>query len=91
MKRFPAKDPAAVKDYKWDWSDWLDGDTIATHTVTAEDGITKDSSSITDDSTSVTVWISGGTAGSEYQITCQIVTTGGRTDGRTAIFSIRNQ
>lgn len=78
------KDPAAVLDYKFDWSDWLEsGETISTRTVTAESGITVDSSSITDTNTSVTVWLSGGTAGVNYDVTCRIVTSASRTDERT--------
>ena len=78
------KDPSAVLDYKFDWSSWLaSGETISSHTITPESGITVDSSSITDTSTSVTVWLSGGSAGIKYDVTCQIVTSASRTDERT--------
>ena len=78
------KDPDAVLDYRFDWSDWLEtGDTIATRTITASTGITVDSSSITDSSTSVTVWLSGGTVGATYDIACLVVTSASRTDERT--------
>ena len=78
------KDPDAVKDYKWDWSDWLaSGETISTATVTADAGITKDSDSITDTDTSVTVWLSGGTVDEHYDILCHIVTSDSREDDRT--------
>lgn len=87
------KDPSAVLDYRFDWraltngtgkSDWLaSGETISTHTVTATTGLTVDSSSLTDTSSSVTAWLSGGTAGETYTVTCQIVTTAGRTDERS--------
>ena len=87
------KDPDAVLDYKWDFaastngsgdSDWLaSGETISSHTVTADTGLTVDSSSITDTNTSVTAWLSGGTAGTDYGVTCQIVTSASRTDDRT--------
>lgn len=86
------KDPDAVLDYKFDWSSWLpSGDTIASRVVTAADGITKDSDSITDTSTSVTVWLSGGTANSSYQITCAIVTADGREDDRSMLISVREK
>ena len=86
------KDPDAVLDYKFDWSTWLPtGDTISTKTVTTESGITKDSDSITDSSTSVTVWLSGGEANSSYQITCAIVTADGREDDRSMLISIRER
>lgn len=76
------KDPAEVLDYKFDFNatspgPWLnDGETITTHTVTVEAGITKDSD--TADSTSVTVWLSGGTAGTDYIVTCHVTTSAGR-------------
>lgn len=85
------KDPAAVLDYKFDWSTWLPtGDTISTVTITAATGITVDSSSITDGDTSVTVWLSGGTAGSYYTVACKIVTAQGRTDERTITVKVEN-
>lgn len=85
------KHPDAVLDYKWDWSDWLvDGDTISTHTITADAGITVDSSSTTDAATSVTVWLSSGDDGANYAVTCKIVTAAGRTDQRTAVFWVED-
>jgi len=87
------KDPDAVLDYKFDWkaltngsgdSDWLGaGETISAHTIDADVGITVDSSVATDANTSVTVWLSGGTAGTEYRVRCEIETSGSRTDERT--------
>ena len=89
------KDPSEVLDYVFDWapltngrtgaiSDWLtSGETIVSRTITAETGITVDSSSITDSNTSVTVWLSGGTAGENYIVTCTIVTSAGRTAERS--------
>lgn len=90
------KDEDAVLDYRWEWAanGWLtDGDTItdAAFTVYAADGSTipdadttpaeVDSSSFTD--TDATAWISGGTAGTTYLITCHIITDAGREDDRT--------
>jgi len=76
------KDPDAVLDYGFDWSDWLDTDeTISASTWTVEDGITQDSESET---TSVTtIWLSGGTAGTTYRIVNEIVTSDGRTENRS--------
>jgi hypothetical protein len=42
-----------------------------------------DSSSRTDANTSVTVWLSSGLAGTEYDVACEIVTSAARTDERT--------
>jgi len=82
------KDPDAVLDYTFDWAAWLTdiSDTLASHTVEVPAGITLDSSSIS--GTKVIAWISGGTAGTSYQITCRIVTTGGRTDDRSVFITI---
>ena len=92
MAQEHVKDPQAVKDYKFDWSLWLaTGDAISDHTITADTGLTVDSSSITDANTSVTVWLSGGTVGANYNVTCQVETAGGRTDERTMKFYVRNQ
>ncbi len=86
------KDPSAVLDYKFDWSDWLDsGETISTRTITAETGIVVDSSSLTDTSTSVTAWLSGGTAGNVYDVACLITTSASRTDERTIKITCRER
>lgn len=82
----PPKDPNAVVDYLFDWaaktngrdpygSDWLaSGETIASHEIVADSGITVDSSAAADTNTSVRVWLSGGTAGETYRVTCRITT-----------------
>ena len=75
------KDPSAVLDYAWNWADWLGDDTISTHTITVPTGLTLASSTAT--SSAVTAWLSGGTAGQAYTVTCRIVTTAGRTDERS--------
>ena len=76
------KDPSAVLDWAYDWTDWLaEAETITDHTITADTGITVDSSTESDGK--VTVWLSGGTAGINYKVACLITTTAGRTDERT--------
>ena len=77
------KDPEATLDYKFNWLEWLDGDTIATQVVTIDDGATVESSAITDTDTSVTAFVSGGTVGRSYVLSCKITTVGGRTDERS--------
>ena len=86
----PLKDPSAVLDYVFDWTEWLaTGETIAVDsetgekliTITADTGITVDS--WTEDDGKVTVWLSGGTAGINYKVACLITTSAGRTDERT--------
>lgn len=75
------KDPDAVLDYQIDWSTWLGSDTIASSSWVIPTGITEDSDSNT--TTTATVWLSGGTAGTTYTVTNRIVTAGGRTEDRS--------
>ncbi len=76
-------DPGANLDYSWSWVDWLaDGETITTSTVTVETtGLTLGSK--TSAAGVVTQWVSGGTAGVAYRMTCHIVTSAGRQDERS--------
>lgn len=84
------KDPEAVLDYSWDWQHWLEaGETITAASVTVPAGLTKDSES--NNTTSVTVWLSGGTAGESYAVTCEIETTEGRTDQRSITILVRDR
>ena len=84
------KDPQAVLDYGFDWSDWLAvGETVSTSSWVVEAGITKDSD--TNDSTTTTVWLSGGTAGEDYTVTNTIVTSASRTDERSIIVFVRER
>lgn len=85
------KDPSAVLDYVFDWSPWLaDGETISSKTVTVDDGLDLDSSSVTD--TAVTVWLSGGESRTAaYAVACLITTSAGRTDERTMRIRVRNR
>jgi hypothetical protein len=77
------KDPDAVLDYKVAWSDWLDGDALASVSWDVPTGITSVTESINTGgtttidgvvyaaSTVATIWLSGGTAGSSYTIRCR--------------------
>ena len=82
MLRF-FKDPDAVLDYLFDWSSWLSvGEAISSHTITISGtGLALDSSS--ENSGIVTAWLSGGTLGTVYSVSCEITTDAGRTDERT--------
>ena len=81
------KDPEGVLDYQIDWSSWLDEDAISSSSWTVPTGITEDSS--TNDTTTATIWLSGGTLGEDYEITNRIVTAGGRTEDRTITIKVR--
>ena len=84
------KDPSAILDWAYDWTDWLAAaETITDHTITADTGITVDSS--TEDAGKVTVWLSGGTAGINYKVACKITTSAGRTDERTIWIKVSNR
>ena len=90
LKNF-IKDPDATLDYAFDWGEeWLEsGEVINTHIVTVDTGITKDSSS--DTGSIVTIWLSGGTAGVNYNIACKIITSLNRTDERSITIRCRER
>ena len=82
------KDPDAVLDYQINWATYLaSGDTISTSTWVVPTGITKDSD--TNATTTTTIWISGGTAGTTYTFTNRIVTASGRTDDRSIVIQVQ--
>lgn len=82
MAKVYLKDPEAVLDYAVDWSSWLQAtETIQSYTVTVPQGITNDSDS--ENAGIVTMWLSGGSAGTTYDIEVKIVTSLARTDERT--------
>jgi len=80
------KDPKAVKGYTILWGDHIGDDPIVTSTWTPPAGITKDSDSQTDDTT--TIWLSGGTATAEYDIENVITTAGGLTEVCTITIAV---
>jgi hypothetical protein len=89
MREF-LKDPDAVLDYVFDWSNWLSsGEALSDAAFTVETGLTKDSESNT--TASATVWLSGGTVGERYTVQCRVTTDQGRTDDRTALIRVANR
>lgn len=84
------KDPQAILDYSFDWSQWLsDGETIITHTVTTVGSIDVESS--THASGVVTVWLGGGSVDTSVTVACLITTSQARHDERTMTIAIRNR
>jgi len=77
MFYWPAKYPDEVLDYKVDWADRLDGDTIASSvfSVVKGPGVIDSQSN---DTTSATVWLSGGEARISATVKNHIVTSDGR-------------
>ena len=76
---FSTKDPDDVRLYTWDFTDWLaTGESVSSYSFPDFPvGLTQVSDS--NDATSVTVKISGGTAGESYNVTCRVITDGGQT------------
>lgn len=84
------KDPTAILDWNFDWTDWLSaGETLLTATFTATAGITVTSSSFT--TTVGTVWLSGGNPGTPYLVTCHVTTSAGRADDRSITIRVQNR
>lgn len=84
------KDPNAVLDWVFDWSQWLAlGETISSISVFATAGLTINSSTHT--TTQATAWISGGNVGRLYQLTARITTSAGRTDDRSISIRVRTR
>jgi len=76
------KDPDETLDYQWDFTAWLKGDTILTASfLISPTGLTIENYSNT--TTTATAWLSGGTDGTIYDVTCRILTVGGRECDRT--------
>jgi hypothetical protein len=86
------KDPAALLDYTWDWSEWLAevADTISSATVTLPAGLTAVGAPVVGAS-AVTQRVSGGTLDDAYTMVCQINTTGGLIDERLIYLTINNR
>lgn len=91
------KQPAEVKDYNIDYSEWLSPvvDTVASATAivtsVTEAAPTLEIDSIMESSTTVKLWISGGTAGVSYKVTVQMTTTGGRLDESELVFKVKDR
>lgn len=87
--RWPSKDENEILDYVIDWSDRLDDDTISSSAWTLPSGITQ--SSALYDNTTTTIWLSGGTTGSTYDVLNRITTAAGRTMDQTVRIKIADR
>lgn len=84
------KDPDAVLDWRWDWSQWLQsGEQIIDSEIVVSPGLTLDSHSHT--LASATAWLSGGSAGVPYLVTNRITTNQGRIDDRSITIRVTNR
>lgn len=82
MTTLAPKKPNEVKVYTFDASPLLDGleTTISTIVdVSADSGLTVDSSAISSDSKKINVQLSSGTAGTTYRLTARFTTADGQT------------
>ena len=87
------QDPDAVLDYTRDWATYLAGDTISTSTWIVDAGITLGTGgkAPTNNATTATAWLSGGTVHAAYFVTNRITTAGGRTDDRSFLLTIEEK
>lgn len=83
------KDPDSIEPFSINWSDWLNGDTISTSSWTVPAGITLDSDS--NDTTTTTAVLSGGTAGNNYEITNRITTALGYQKDQSMVIICKEQ
>lgn len=85
------KDPNAILDYIFDWSDWLDeNETIDSHQILVERGsvaVDRDERN----GAQITVWLSGGNDQDTARVVCRITTSVGRVDDRSLWLSIANR
>lgn len=86
-------DPEAIKDYKFDWSDWLkEDDTIKTNTITISSSKLKEIAGKREETdTYTTVWLYGADLiiGENHKVTNHVVTMSGREEDKTMIFRIK--
>lgn len=97
---FPIKtqSPGESLDYKFDWGSTANlapflepGETIAAFTLSVPVGLVQESAAIADSGRSVVVFLSGGTLGVDYAVTCSITTNASRTAERTMTIAIRKK
>lgn len=95
------KDPSANLYYIFDFAqntnkngydgDYLQtGEELSSATILTDDGISASDVSIIKANTQVQFYLTGGTAGSEYNVTCRITTTNNNIDEYTKTIKILN-
>lgn len=88
------KDPDATLDYVFDWSDWLeDGESISTAAVDVDSGITENTGDRQTTSSAVKVWLTGGSVGERYTVSCEITTDNSpaRIDERSMTIQVKQR
>jgi hypothetical protein len=95
MRQMPAKDPTDVRSYTRDASGFLaTGETISTSTwaITGPDTaltLGTDSRAPTNDTTTATCWLLGGTENAEYVVSNTIVTSASPSQTKKLSFSVK--
>lgn len=91
--KWPNKDKDEVLDYTVDWTDRLAGDIISTSVFYIDGGSPDDLIEMfdTNDDSTTTIWVSGGTDGITYSILNRITTTGGRTYDQTVKIKVKER
>ena len=92
------KTEAGVIWYKFDWKaytngtgskDWLaEDETILSYIIVSDAGLTISVELLTDDDTSVSILVSGGTFDEYYDVSCTIETSEGQTEVAIITFKI---
>lgn len=83
------KDPDEVVDYSVEWAPRLGDDAIDSSTWIVPVGLTQGTVGVV--GTVTTIWLSGGTLGTTYEIINRVVTTGGRTYDETITLEIKSR
>lgn len=85
------KQPDESLDFDFDFATWMpSGDSLASSVVTAETGITAGTKSHPGASV-VKQFLSGGTHGTTYKVTCVITTTQGRVKEADIFVRVQNR
>jgi hypothetical protein len=76
-------DPDSTLDFSWDWSWWLEGETISSQVITVEPAGSLRVTTETRVGGKITARLTGGLAGVEYMVGCRVTTSGGQVDERS--------
>lgn len=78
-------DPDDFLDFGFDWTAWLDGDTIteSTWAIEPDDGTLTISNPTFDPAGMTTIWLADGTPGESYKVVNHITTEAGRQKTRS--------
>ena len=87
LPRF-SMDPHDILDFSFDFTDWLESDTLSSITWSVSRGII--TGSIAQTQTVATIFVSNGVVNRVYEVHCQVTTTAGRTVNRSLEIGFHN-